>query len=179
VTPLLLEARVLREALLRNTEFRGYFPGVIGQITEAHVIYYHKNWGLDASFETQVGRELSEFVSECQEGRDGLWVATVDGVFVGSSAIDGRQAATHGARLRWYIVVSDFQRAGIGKTLLNRAVGFCKSRDYSRVYLWSFKGLKVARTLYERLGFCLCQERRVSQWGQKLTEQMFELRLKD
>lgn len=169
----------MRETLLTKTEFHGYTPGVIGQITEAHARYYHENWGLDASFEIQVGSELSEFVSEFQEGRDGFWVATVDGAFAGSVAIDGRQAATHGARVRWFIVVPDFQRAGIGKALLTRAVEFCRSGDYSKVYLWSFKGLKVARALYEQYDFRLCQERRVAQWGQNLTEQMFELRLKD
>jgi len=164
---------------LSETEFLGYFPGVIGKITEAHALYYHENWGFDVTFETQVGQELSAFIGEFQKHRDGLWVARVEGGFAGSVAIDGRQAATEGARLRWFIVVPHFQGTGIGKALLSRAVGFCKDRGYARVHLWSFKGLDVAHTLYERYGFCLCQERDTTRWGQNLTEQKFELPLRD
>jgi hypothetical protein len=42
----------------------GYFPGAVGKITELHAVYYHENWGFDISFETQVGRELSEFLRD-------------------------------------------------------------------------------------------------------------------
>ena len=53
----------------------GYFPGAVGQITEAHALYYHTHWGFDVSFEAQVARELSEFVTGFHAGRDGLWTA--------------------------------------------------------------------------------------------------------
>ena len=157
--------------------FCGYYPGVIGKITEAHAVYYHENWGFDVSFETQVGRELSEFIAAFQEGRDGFWVATVGGRFAGSAAIDGRQASTEGARLRWFIVVPAHQGTGLGKELLSRAVKFCRQRNFPRTYLWTFEGLQAARALYEHEGFQLCEEHAVNQWGQKITEQMFQLSL--
>ena len=158
-------------------EFHGYFPGVIGMITEAHAVYYHQHWGFDVSFEIQVGTELSEFMDAFQEGRDGLWVATVDGRFAGSAAMDGRQALTEGARLRWFIVVPALQGTGLGKELLARAVAFCGQRGYPRAYLWTFQGLDAARALYEREGFRLCEEHAVDQWGQTITEQKFQLDL--
>lgn len=158
-------------------QFRGYFPGVIGLITEAHAVYYHEHWGFDVSFETQVGRELSEFMAAFVEGRDGLWVATVAGRFAGSAAMDGGQASTEGARLRWFIVVPTFQGTGLGKDLLARAVTFCRQNNYPRAYLWTFRGLDAARALYEREGFRLCEEHAVDQWGQRITEQKFQLDL--
>jgi GNAT superfamily N-acetyltransferase len=164
----------LTDSLLTEIEFHGYFPGVVGKITEAHAVYYHEHWGFDVTFETQVGRELSEFMSQFQEDRDGLWVAAVDGGFAGSIAIDGRQAKTAGARLRWFLVLPDFQGAGIGKALMKRALDFCRDRGTDRVYLWTFEGLDAARSLYECYEFRLCQERRVTQWGQTLDEQKFE-----
>ena len=94
--------------------FQGYTPGTIGRITEAHAVYYHDHWGFDTSFETQVARELSDFVSEFKSDRDGLWVTAVDGRFAGSIAIDGKRAGEQGARLRWFIVVQDHQGRGIG-----------------------------------------------------------------
>jgi len=159
------------------TEFHGYYPGVVGKITEAHAVYYHENWGFDVSFETQVGRELSEFVDAFQESRDGLWVATVGGEFAGSVVVDGREASTEGARLRWFIVVPSFQGTGLGKALLARAVEFCRIRNYPKVFLWTFKGLDAACTLYEGENFRLCREHVEAPWGQTITEQLFELGL--
>jgi len=158
-------------------EFRGYFPGAIGMITEAHAVYYHEHWGFDVSFETQVGRELSEFIADFRESRDGIWVATVDGRFAGSAAIDGREASSEGARLRWFIVVPTFQGTGMGKALLTRTVDFCREQAYPRAYLWTFKGLDAARAIYEREGYRLCEEHVLDQWGQNITEQKFELDL--
>jgi GNAT superfamily N-acetyltransferase len=168
----------LSVAPLTETAFHGYFPGVVGRITEAHAVYYHENWGFDVSFETQVGREVSDFIDAFREDRDGLWVATVGSSFAGSVAIDGRRASSEGARLRWFIVVPSFQGAGLGKALLGRAVAFCRNRGYPRVYLWTFKGLDPARTLYEHEGFRLCEEHVAAQWGQTIVEQLFDLDLR-
>ena len=159
-------------------QLTGYFPGAIGKITELHAIYYSDNWGLDISFESQVARELSEFVSGFQKNQDGFWVATVGGEFAGSIAIDGKQDSVRGARLRWFIVDPRFQGHGIGRVMLSEALAFCQSAGYKRVYLWTFKGLDAARSLYEQAGFRLCEEHDVHQWGSDLTEQMFEMSLK-
>jgi len=162
---------------LSELEFSGYSPGVAGSITEAHAIYYYENWGFDVSFETQVGKELSEFLRQFEEKRDGFWVARVAGVFAGSIAIDGSDAHKQGARLRWFMVTPRFQGTGIGKILLRKSVEFCKEVPYRRVFLWTFKGLEAARYLYEEVGFRLIKEHEVRQWGQVISEQMFELTL--
>lgn len=155
----------------------GYFPGVVGKITELHAVYYHENWGFDVSFETQVGRELSDFILKFQEKRDGFWAVLVDGTFAGAAAIDGTQTESEGARLRWFIVDPGSHGRGLGKRLLNRAVAFCGEAGHRKVFLWTFKGLNRARLLYERAGFRLAEEHAVEQWGGKLIEQKFELHL--
>jgi GNAT superfamily N-acetyltransferase len=162
---------------LQDIEISGYYPGVVGKITEIHAVYYHENWGFDVSFETQVGQELSEFVSQMDENRDGLWVATKKGEFAGAIAIDGHDAFTDGARLRWFIVVPEFQKSGIGKKLILRAVEFCKCKRFPKAYLWTFEGLTKARRLYEAANFQLCDEHEIAQWGQIIKEQKFELEL--
>ena len=160
---------------MNTIQFTGYVPGVVGKITELHGVYYYENWALDISFETQVGRELSEFLAEFQPGKDGLWVANVAGTFAGSVAIDGGDAAIQGARLRWFIVAPAFQGSGIGKALLEESIQFCKEAGYKRVFLWTFEGLETARYLYESVGFRLCQEHEIRQWGQDIKEQRFDL----
>ena len=158
-----------------ETEYCGYYPGVAGKITEVHAVYYHEQWGFDISFETQVGRELSDFLTQFDSSRDGLWVARRNNMFAGAVAIDGRNAHSEGARLRWFIVVPVFQGHGIGRALISRAVKFCKMNNYPRVYLWTFEGLDTARHLYEEQDFKLSEQHDVDQWGQHLNEQKFEL----
>ena len=160
---------------MQDIEIKGYYPGVVGRITELHGIYYYENWGFDVSFETQVGRELSEFVSQLNKDRDGFWVATRKGEFAGAIAIDGQNAFVDGARLRWFIVAPELQGSGIGKKLILHAVDFCKGKRFPKVYLWTFEGLNSARKLYESVGFGLCEEDEVNQWGQTIREQKFEL----
>jgi GNAT superfamily N-acetyltransferase len=164
---------------MEEIKIRGYYPGVVGKITEIHAVYYHEHWGFDVSFETQVGRELSIFISEFDGDRDGLWVATARGKFAGSVAIDGHNARTQGARLRWLIVDPEFQGAGLGKKLISSALEFCKKNQYPKIFLWTFEGLDAARRLYEGRNFRLSETHDVAQWGQQITEQKFELLLGD
>lgn len=158
-------------------QLTGYFPGVLGKITDLHATYYYKNWGLDVTFETQVGRELSEFIQDFDEDRDGLWVAQCNRRFAGSVAIDGRTAKEEGARLRWLIVDPVFEGQGFGRALLSRAIRFLREKHYKKAFLWTFEGLEAARHLYESEGFILSDERDVHQWGKKIREQRFELDL--
>ncbi len=163
---------------MQDIEIRGYYPGVIGKITELHGVYYYENWGFDVTFETQVGRELSEFVGRFDQRHDGLWVATRENAFAGSIVIDGAAAATVGARLRWFIVDPRFQGSGIGRQLIAGSIEFCRQKGFQRVFLWTFRGLESARRLYESVGFRLCEESRVAQWGQSILEQKYELQIK-
>lgn len=158
-------------------EFTGYYPSVVGKVTELHATYYYENWGLDVSFKTQVATELAEFIRGFDEGRDTFCVAKVAGEFAGCIAIDGQRARTEGARLRWFIVAPRFRGIGIGRSLLRQAILFCKQAGYASIYLWTFQGLDAARSLYEREGFRMCKEHDVDQWGIRLTEQLFKLDL--
>ena len=160
-----------------DVEIRGYYPGVIGRVTELHAVYYHENWGFDISFETQVGRELSEFMAGFREGRDGFWAAGSGADFMGAIAIDGSRAEEEGARLRWFIVAPGYQGKGIGRLLMDRSIEFCREARFESVYLWTFAGLDAARSLYEEKGFRLTEENPVGQWGQRIMEQKFEMEL--
>ena len=155
----------------------GYYPGVIGQLTTLHAVYYHTHWGFDRSFETQVGRELSEFMARFQPQRDGFWAIAPRRTLAGAVAIDGRLRESEGARLRWFIVDPDVHQQGFGRQLLDRAVEFCRTTGCRNVFLWTFEGLQAARRLYEKAGFRLTEEHRLDQWGQQINEQRFDLAL--
>lgn len=153
----------------------GYYPGAIGQVVELHAAYYHRHWGLDASFEIQVASELASFMAGFDQERDGLWVASNQDGLIGSIAIDGREASQDGARLRWFIVDSRYQGRGWGKRLIGPAIDFCRQAGYRQVCLWTFSGLHAARSIYEKEGFSLVCEHELFQWGRMIREQKFVL----
>jgi len=155
----------------------GYTPGAIGRIAELHARYYHEHWGFGLFFESKVATELSEFLSRFDAGRDEFWVARIKEKIVGSIAIDGVHADSKGAHLRWFIVSPENQGQGIGNMLMEEAIQFCRKAQFNRIYLWTFAGLDAARHVYEKFGFKLCEQREGTQWGKRVEEQMFELRL--
>ncbi len=153
----------------------GYFPGVIGKVTELHGVYYHRNWGFDRSFEIQVGRELADFMEHFREERDGFWAARFGDTFAGCIALDARLAKSEGARIRWFIVDPRCQGRGLGSFLLRQAIAWCSlQKEIRKIFLWTFSGLDTARRLYERKGFRLAEEKNLRHWGAALKEQKFE-----
>lgn len=158
------------------TIHKGYIPGCIGRIVELHARYYSKLVGFGLPFESKVARELSEFCEHDDSERDGLWLALQDGNIEGSIAIDGSHADPDGAHLRWFIASDCVRGRGVGAALLTSAMEFCKSRQYERIYLWTFEGLDAARHLYEKFGFSIAHQKRGTQWGAEVMEQRFELR---
>jgi len=160
-----------------NIEFKitGYVPGAIGRITELHASYYKKHWDFDLFFESKVAMELSEFLNRFNPAHDGFWLVMIGEKIVGGTAIDGKEAKTRGARLRWFIVDPGYQGRGVGQRLLGEAVAFCRTANIHRIYLHSFAGLDAARHLYEQFGFVLREEKQDETWGKTVTEQAFEL----
>lgn len=153
----------------------GYLPGSIGRITELHGSYYQKHWEFGLFFEVKVATGLSEFLTRYDENRDGFWVASVAGRVEGSIAVDGVDADSKGAHLRYFIMSDVLRGKGVGNRLINIAVDFCRSQRYKRVYLWTFEGLDAARHLYEKTGFALVEQFQGTQWGTAVNEQRFEL----
>jgi len=156
---------------------RGYVPGAIGRIAELHALFYERHAGFGLYFESKVASELCEFLNRYDEKRDGIWLLRHSGLIQGSIVIDGIEAATKGAHLRWFIVSGASRGKGSGHLLLGTALDFCRQREFASVYLWTFGGLQAARHLYEKYGFRQTQQNHGSQWGREVDEQRFELRL--
>jgi GNAT superfamily N-acetyltransferase len=164
-----------------DIELTGYVPGALGRITELHGTYYALHWGLGLYFEAKVATELAAFLSRFDPAHDGAWFARAKGEIIGGIFIDGSEAESAGARLRWFIIDLAYQSRGLGNRLMTEAVSFCRQRQFKRVYLTTFAGLNAARHLYEKFGFRLCHEEDGSHLTGKssLVEQVFELILLD
>jgi len=162
---------------MHEVAIAGYVPGAIGRVTELHASYYSKHWDFGLFFEAKVAAELSEFLRRFDADSDGFWTASRGGQVEGSITIDGTKAGTEGAHLRWFIVSDALRGLGAGNRLMEAAIGYCRQREYARVFLWTFQGLDAARHLYEKHGFRLAQEAEGKQWGKPVMEQRFVLEL--
>jgi len=154
---------------------QGYRPGLIGALTRLHAEYYHHAWGFDHSFEVQVASQLAEFVGRFQPGRDVLLSAWRGPELAGALAVD-HAAGEPGLRLRWLIVDRPWRGGGLGPALLERAMRLALEPGPARVYLYTFRGLEAAKTLYTRAGFYLAKEHAAQQWGASIIEQLYETR---
>ena len=152
----------------------GYTPGAIGKVVELHAIYYAQHWGFGLFFEAMIATGLASFLSRYDESHDRFWIAVDGQRIVGSITIDGSEAATKGAHLRWFILNPEYQGKGVGKQLMGEAMRFCEEQNFQRVSLSTFAGLDSARYLYEKWGFRLVEEHESNTWGVRVREQAFE-----
>jgi DNA-binding MarR family transcriptional regulator/GNAT superfamily N-acetyltransferase len=151
----------------------GCLPGAIGDVVALHGRYYAGH-GLGARFEALVAEELGEFMRRFDSKYDGFWLARRGGWTLGSVSVDASRRAREGARLRWFIVDPSAHGQGVGRRLVEAALGHCDKMGYRRIYLTTFAGLDAARHLYERHGFRLVSQARDSHWGRAKLEQRFE-----
>jgi GNAT superfamily N-acetyltransferase len=81
------------------------------------------------------------------------------------------------AQFRWLLLSKDAQGTGLGRRLVEWALGFCREQGYRSVFLWTFSELEAAAHLYKSHGFALTEEKTHIIWGRELTEQRYDLRL--
>jgi len=151
----------------------GYEPGLVGHIAKMHGQAYHRLSGFGAPFEAAVAGGLAEFAPRLENPANQIWTARQAGRIVGSIAIDGEDLGQDTAHLRWFLVDEAGRGAGTGSKLLQAAMGHCDLHGFARIRLWTYRGLDIARRLYEKHGFVLTDEYDGDQWGQDLREQVF------
>lgn len=149
-------------------------PGDAGYVAYMHGRYYCQHHGFHASSEYYFIRYLADFVHDPSGGR--LWIAGADGQTVGSIAIVRVDSQT--AQLRWFLIDERYQGRGIGGRLIRTALDFCEEKGYRHIFLWTFMGLDQARTLYDRAGFVVTEEKANHEWSSVvIIEQKMELTL--
>lgn len=161
---------------IENITIRPHFkPGDIGSITYLHGVLYAREYGFNHLIEVYVAAGLAEIFQSFAPGRDGIWVAEAEGRAVGSVVIAGRTEEQ--AQLRYFLIHPSCRGLGLGRALLDRAIGFCREAGYRSVFLWTAEGLEAAAHLYTSAGFVLTEKKTHSPWGREITEQRYELLL--
>ena len=155
-------------------EFDGYRPACLADIVGLHARYYSKNWGFGLKFETKVASELAEFLQRMDSNKDFFLTAYQEGKAIASISVDVSEGGPKGAHIRWFIVSGEARGSGLGKKLMQKAMGFCRDQNIENIWLTTFAGLDAARALYEHHGFALTNESDADQWSGGVREQLFE-----
>ena len=107
-------------------------------IEARHFVEAARERGFDATFEAYVAAPLAEFVKRGSE-RERVWLAEQDGRLVGSIAIVAASAAL--AQLRWFLLDPSVRGQGLGRRLMEEAIGFARHAGYAGVTLWTVSTL--------------------------------------
>jgi len=144
-------------------------PADIETIIERHWILYEKEYGFDRTFRAYVTDSLQVKI-EC------IWIAERDETFAGCIGVVEADKKT--AQLRWLLVEPASRNLGLGRTLMQKLIDYCKEKKYELIFLWTVNKLPAARSLYEGFGFQLNEQRPEKMlWGQKLIEERWDLSL--
>jgi GNAT superfamily N-acetyltransferase len=163
------QAKKTRNEITIRHEFK---PGDAGRLIELHGLIYSNEYGFDHTFEAYVAKPLAEFMLKASS-RERIWLVDCGEALMGSIAIV-KQCESE-AQLRWFLLHPDLRRRGLGKQLIEDAVGFCRESKYEKVFLWTVSQLAPAARLYQSAGFVLTEQITHTMWGRLLTEQRYDL----
>jgi N-acetylglutamate synthase-like GNAT family acetyltransferase len=148
--------------------------GDLDRIVTLHGELYAREHGFDQTFEAYVAGPLAEF-ARSHSPANRLWIAEHEERIVGCVAIV--TTSTRAAQLRWYLVVPEMRRHGLGRRLLTEAIAFSRQQGYETVFLWTVSALVAAARQYAAAGFRKTEEKPGTMWGKEVVEEKYELEL--
>jgi len=152
-------------------------PGDLGRVTELHGVVYAGEFGLDVGFEAYVAETLAEFVTRSRPDQGRLWLAEAGGRLVGCVGIVGRDVGA--AQLRWFLVDPSQRGSGLGRRLLDEALGFGRAAGRRSVYLWTVDLCADATRMYLAAGFRRTESKPPARiWGARCAEERYDLHLR-
>lgn len=148
-------------------------PGDLGYIMYRQSKLYSEEYGYGVSFDTYVGASIGEFCNQYDPNRDRLWVCESENKIVGCVLLMHR--FNNEAQLRYFFIESEYRGLGLGNKLLQMAIDFAKTCNYTQIYLWTENELNVALHLYGKFGFQLTEKKESSHFGKSVLELKFDL----
>jgi GNAT superfamily N-acetyltransferase len=150
-------------------------PGDYGWIVAQHGRVYSREYGWDISFEGLVAGLVADFVRTSDPARERCWIAILDGKPVGS--IFCARKDDDAAKLRMLIVDEAARGHGVGGLLIDACMAFARQAGYRRMTLWTNDCLVSARKLYAARGWTMVAQEPVSQFGQEMVSETWEVAL--
>ncbi len=150
-------------------------PGDVGTLIRLHGWIYAQECGYNEGFEGYVCKTFADFFANYSPDKDQFWFAEVGGEMVGAIAAVGQSADK--VQLRWFILHPRFRGLGLGRSLFQNALQYCRDKGYQQAFLATTEDQQTAIRMYQKAGFIKVAEFENHTWGKKLVEQMYELNL--
>jgi peptidyl-dipeptidase Dcp len=147
-------------------------PDDIDRIIELHSNLYKREYQFGPAFEKYVAQGLYEFYSQYDPEADRVWICEHEKQLIGFLLLMHRPERL--AQLRYFILVPEFRRRGLGKRLMDMFMTFLNEANYRGAYLWTTNAQIRAAVLYARYGFRLTEQKESTAFGKLLIEQRYE-----
>jgi GNAT superfamily N-acetyltransferase len=116
--------------------------------------------------------DLLDFPAHYEPPRGAFFVVREGDAIVGSVGIERVDRDT--AELHRLYLDTGLRGRGLGQTLVNETIAWCRTREISRIILWSDTRFELAHRLYTRMGFQQSGERVLPGDVNKTREYRFE-----
>ena len=150
-------------------------PGELGELIRLHGVQNRIDYGFNEVHEAYCARIATDFVLNPQPGRSRLWLARCGRAIAGSVFIC--ETPHDQAQLRLLFVAAEFRSLGLGRWLVEAAVGWCREAGFARVFLWTVDGLDRAQAVYASLGFRETARKPNQDWREQAQEVRYDLEL--
>lgn len=127
------------------------------------------------TWKTYLKQGVLELVKNFDPQKDQIFISECDGSPSGCIAVTHTKDGA--AQLRYFFLEPEFRGLGLGTTLLNKALDFCREKKYPHVFLWTISAQESARNLYRKAGFEITETSRNDTWGTPVLEEKWEREL--
>ena len=131
-------------------------------------------YGFDTdTWKAYVADGVHQLVKGYDPEKDVIFILEANGIVSGCIAIT--HIEEYIAQLRFFFMEPTLRGFGAGNRLMNKAIGFCREKNYESVFLWTFSELAAARHLYSKHGFQMTKTRENTEWGEPVLEERWDL----
>lgn len=159
-----------------SVSIRPFSAKDIDYVISRHKTLYRLESNLSsAAFSDYIDEGIHRFVQNFDKEKDCMFILEYQGNPAGSVAIVHTKEKA--AQFRYFFLEPEMRGRGLGNKLMDRALDFCREKEYQQVFLWTISAQKVARHLYKCKGFEITQTHENNEWGDVVLEERWDLDL--
>lgn len=160
----------------KDIKIRPYQERDIAYVIDRQLSLYES----ERQFTTEIWKNyltqgVLSLVEKFDPEKDCMLILECDGNASGCIAITHAEDCT--AQLRYFFLEPELRGLGVGTSLLDTALEFCRQKKYSHVFLWTVSAQESARVLYKNAGFKITQTQENENWGIPTVEEKWDLDL--